>query len=240
MTKTIITLLSLLLILALVACSPAGDAGDIEGKAPEPASLLGSNSETALPVLTQLVVGTFKLEDSDLAVDAKEAAELLPLWKAYRSLSSSDSASSLELKALVTQIQEAMTSEQMQAIAQMKLTGADMAALAQERGIEMVQGGDRGDLSPEQIATMQALRSAGGGGERGGGERGGGIPGMGGGPGAPGGVPGTGGAGAGESPSADQVATLRAQRGGSAGLGISSVFFDALIELLEQKAGLAS
>jgi len=207
--RTIISL-SLLLILVLVACT--GTKGTQSDQA-ETSSPLNQDYENALPVLTQIVIGgTFELEGGKLAVDAAQATELLPLWKAFRGLTGSDSASSLELEALADQVQEAMTPEQIQAI-----------------------GGGRADLSPEQIATMQAQRSAGGGGGHGGG-----IPGMGGRPGAPGGVPSVGGAGAGEAPSPDQVATLRAERGGSAGAGISPVFFDALIELLEQKAGLAS
>jgi len=177
MTKTIITLLSLLLIVALVACNPAGDAGDVGGEPPESASLLGDDHENALPVLTQLLVGTFELENGDLAVDAAQAAKLLPLWKAYRSLSDSDSASSLELEAILDQIQETMTSERVRAIAEMQLTGEDMAALAEERGIEMARGGDRDDLSPEQIETMQAERSADG--SLPGSKRGSGIPGVG-------------------------------------------------------------
>jgi hypothetical protein len=227
--RTIISL-SLLLILALVACT--GTKGTQSNQA-ETSSPLNQDYENALPVLTQIMIGTFKLEGGELAVDTAQATELLPLWKAFRGLTGSDSASSLELEALADQVQEARAPEQIQAIASMQLTREDMVALAQERGIEMAQGGGRGDFSPEQIATMQAQRSASGGSGRG-------IPGMGGRPGAPGGVPSVGGAGAGEAPSADQIATLRAERGGSAGVGISPVFFDALIELLEQKVGLAS
>ncbi len=231
MKRTIISL-SLLFILALVACTGAKGTQSNQAATTSP---LNQDYENALPVLTQIMIGTFKLEGGELAVDAAQATELLPLWKAFRGLTGSDSASSLELEALVGQIQEAMTPEQIQAIVSMQLTGEDMVALAQERGIEMARGGGRGDLSPEEIAAMQAQRSA-----SGGGGHGSGIPGMGGRSGAPSGMPSAGGAGAGEAPSADQIATLRAERGGGAGVGISSVFFDALIELLEQKVGLAS
>ena len=225
--KRIIISLSLLLILALAACSGTNEA---QGNQVETISVLSQNYENALPVLTQIMIGTFKLEEGELAVDAAQAAELLPLWKALRGLTSSDSASSLEVEALIKQVQEVMTPEQIEAIALMQLTREDMVGLAQEKNIEIARGGGRGDLSPEQIATMQAQRSASG--STG---RGGGIPGMGRRPGAPGGLPSAGNAGGGEPPSPDQIATVRAQRGGSAGLGISPAFFDALIELLEQK-----
>jgi len=219
MTKMIITLLSLLIVVALVACSPASGAGDVGGKVPESASLLDNDYENALPVLTQLLVGTFGLENGDLAVEAAQAAELLPLWKAYRSLSDSDSASSLELEAILDQIQGAMTTEQVRAIAEMQLTGAAMIALAEERGIEMAQGGNRNDLSPEQIETMQAQRSADGS-----------VPGSKGGSGIPGAGDTTG-----TELSADEIATRQAQREGSGSTGVSPMFFDTLIDLLESK-----
>ena len=232
MRKTMIILSSLLLIAALTACSSVAgvlNKNDDNQSAVQDSSPFKANYEGALPPQTQLVIGTLKLENTDVAVDAEQAAELLPLWKAYRSLSGSDSASSLELEALVDQIQETMTPEQVQAIAEMQLTGADMLALAQEQGIEMAQEG-RGDLSPEQIETMRAQRSAGATG------RGGGAPGMGGRPGGSGGMPGVGHPGGGQAPSADQIATLRAQRGGSGGVGVNPMLFDALIKLLESKA----
>ena len=227
MRKTMIILSSLLLIAALTACSSVAgvlNKNDDNQSAAQDSSPFKANYEGALPAQTQLLIGTFKLENTDIAVDAEQATELLPLWKAYRSLSGSDSASSLELEALVDQIQETMTPEQVQATAEMHLTGADMLALAQERGIEMAQG-RWGDLSPEQRETMQAQRQAGGSG----------VPGMGR-PGGAGGVPGIRPGAGGQAPSQEQIATLRAQRGGSDAVGVNPMLFDALIKLLESKA----
>ena len=227
MRKTMIILSSLLLIASLTACSSVAgvlNKNDDNQSAAQDSSPLKANYEGALPAQTQLVIGTLKLENTDVAVDAEQAAELLPLWRAYRSLSGSDSASSLELEALVDQIEESMTQEQIQTIAEMKLTREDMVAVAQEQGIEMAQGG-WGDLSPEQRETMQAQRQAGGGG----------VPGMGR-PGGAGGVPGIRPSAGGQAPSADQIATLQAQRGGSGAVGVNPMLFDALIKLLESKA----
>ena len=234
MKKTLIILLSLLLGGSLLACASITGAlnkNNDSASATADSSPLRVNYEGALPSQTQLLVGTFKLEGNDQAVGAEQAAELLVLWKAYRSLNGSDSASSLEVEALVEQIQETMTTEQIEAIAAMRLTGEDMMALMQERGMQMAQGGNRGNLSADQIATMQAQRAA----------RGGGVPGMGGGPG--GGVPG-GGFGGGGMPapggqqqfSTEQLATLQAQRGSAGGASINSALLDALIALLASKA----
>lgn len=224
------------LVLALVsmsvaACVPKG----APAASPEGASLspFNENYENALPELTQLMIGTLKLEETDNAVDAALAAELLPLWKAYRTLGQSDTASEIETDALFEQILETMSGEQLNAIAAMELTGQDMASVMQAQGLGGGAQGRFGDMSPEQIATMQAQRAAGGG-QRGGG---GGFPGGGGPPG--GGFPGGGmggGMGGGQSPNPEQIATLRAQRGGTGGFAMQGPLFDALVKFLESKA----
>ena len=52
------------------------------------------------------------MEGRDLAVDASQAAALRPLWMAYAHLSQSDAASSVELEALVAQIEETLSDAQ--------------------------------------------------------------------------------------------------------------------------------
>lgn len=115
-TTILLALLTLLLVLSLTSCSATNGAQSSEAEVTGP---LTEDYDDAPPIITQLVVGTIRLGNGDLAVDAAQAAELLPLWKAYRGLSASDSSSSLELEALVEQIQETMTTEQIEAIAQM-------------------------------------------------------------------------------------------------------------------------
>jgi len=82
------------------------------------------------------VAGTFRLESTEQAVTAEQAKELLPLWKAYRSLSGSSSSSTVELQALVKQIQGTMAEEQVTAIAAMGLTAEDLNTVAQEQGVD--------------------------------------------------------------------------------------------------------
>ena len=85
-----------------------------------------------LPTATQLALGSLKLEDTEYAITAKQATELLPMWQVYKELINSDTAAQAEIDALTEQIQETMTSEQMQAISDMQLTQQDMLTAMQE------------------------------------------------------------------------------------------------------------
>ena len=180
MKKTTLTILTIL-ILTLTACG--GASNNPQAGPADPAS----SSENTLPLSTQLLIGSFKLEDTDLAVTAEQANELIPLWQVLQSISSSDTAAQEEMDALVEQIQETMTAEQVQAIEAMNLTSQDMFTIMQEQGLGGggPQAGSNGDLpaapagggdfggggpgggggqglSPDQIATAQARREANG------------------------------------------------------------------------------
>ncbi len=208
----------------------AGASEDAAGNTSDIETSLNSDYENALPVPMQLVFGTFNLEDTDLAVDPNQAAQLLPLWKAARSLGSSDTAAAEEVGAVYNQIQETMTPEQIAAITAMQLRREDMFEVVQELGLSF--GGGGGDFTPEMQATAQAAR-----------ESGQGFPGFGGGPGGGGGLrgfgggPGSGAGGAGLSP--EQRETAIAERGGlrGAGSGVNPAFIEAVITLLEGKSG---
>lgn len=174
MKKNITKISFLVLLPGLVACgsvAKANTASQTNG------SLLSTDYDNALSVPMQLAIGTFKLDSTQNKVDAKMANDLLPLWKAVRSLSSSDTAAPQELSAVFTQIQETMTPEQIAAISAMHLTRADTAQIAQEMGLNL-GGGGSGNFTPEQRATAQAGRQSGQG-FPGGGFPGGGFPGGG-------------------------------------------------------------
>jgi len=79
-----------------------------------------------MPIATQLALGSIKLDDTEYAITAEQATELLPMWQVYEELLSSDTAAQEEIDALTEQIQETMTAEQMQAITDMQLTQQDM------------------------------------------------------------------------------------------------------------------
>ncbi|MFC2054663.1 hypothetical protein ACFLV7_10295 [Chloroflexota bacterium] len=198
--------------------SQAGTSEDAAGDTSDIAVSLNSDYENALRVPMQLAVGTLMLEDTELTVDSVQAAQLLPLWKAARSLGSSDTAAAEEVGAVYNQIQETMTPEQIAALAAMQLRREDMFEVVQELGVSF--GGGGGDFTPEMQATAQAARASGQGF-----------------PGGFGGRPGGGAGGAGLSP--EQRETAIAERGGprGAGSGVNPAFIEAIITLLEGKSG---
>ena len=243
------TIASLIIVLALSACGGSADvttnaeennesspveslSNDASSKA-ESSPGIGEDFQDALPISAQLGFGTLLLEDSEYAVDPLQAAELLPLWKAARSLNQSETVAEAELEAVFNQIQDTMTSAQIAAISNMQLTGEEMAQLMEDLGLSFgFGGGGFGNLTPEQQATAQAAR------ESGEGSPGGGVPGSGFlGGGNRSGQGGLTGADGGQI-SPEQQATMEARRAerGNIGARFALVFVDTLIVLLEERA----
>ena len=125
--------------------------------------------------MTTLLAGTLKLEDTDQAVTAEQAPELLALWKAYSTLSADDTTTGAELTALVTQIGDTMTGEQTAAIDAMHLTSEDVAALMQAQGLQ-IGGGGAAPAADASAAGSGGAMPSGAGLE--GGAPSGGMPGM--------------------------------------------------------------
>lgn len=180
-----------------------------------------------MPQAMTLALVTFKLEETAYPVDAEQAAEMLVLWKAARSLSENDTTAEQELDAVVNQIQDVFSSNQQAQIEQMDLSFQDMQAVAEQMGIEFGFGGRFDDLTPEQQATIEAARESG---QFPRGGPGGDFPG-----GGQGGGPGGGPGGAGLSP--EQRETAIAERGGFQGvnLGLPTPILEAVIAFLETK-----
>ena len=203
------------LTLILVAC------GGSNGAEISAVTVLNEDYPDALSVQTQLTLGTLKLEESDHAVDAEQAAELLTLWQAIRSLSSSPITAEGEIDAIFNQILETMSSEQLEAIAAMELTQEGVLELTQElglaRGGELTTDGDPRGTAPDGM-----------------------VPGSGGGPGGGmGGGPGSGGIGElGGDLNPEQIATLQAERAEKQSLGDRSTMFliNPLILMLEERS----
>jgi len=68
-----------------------------------------ATASTTLSLEGQLLVGTFKLENTTLAISSKQASTLLPLWETLESLASSNTAASQEVDAVVSQIESTMS-----------------------------------------------------------------------------------------------------------------------------------
>jgi hypothetical protein len=224
MKKPVFIIVSLLLVFSLAACSSSAQSasasqngsGGAQGSAPR-----------ELPLALKLALGTFKLDGTNYAVDSQEAQQLLPLWKAALALSQSDTTAAEEMTALVNQIQNTMTPDQIKAIDAMGLTFQDMRTIAQEQGINLGgSGGGFGNLSPEARSTLEASRGSG---QSPQGGFGGGFPG--------GGFPG-GGPGGGGNFNRQALGTASAANGGGASgvsLGVSPALLNALISFLEAK-----
>jgi hypothetical protein len=224
MKKALLIYILLISTMMLSACG--GNAASASGTSTE--TQLDPNARE-LPLSTKLAIGTLKLEGTEFAVASDQAAELLPLWQVLNNLSSSDSAAPEETTAISEQIQETMTVEQLAAIEAMSLTGEDIFATMQELGLAN---------APQVNAsgTPQA-----GGNFRGGQGPEGGFP--------PDDAPQGGGAGGGAGPgggfgsgdvSPEQIATAQARRaegGGGFGNRMLTPLLEAVIELLESKAG---
>jgi hypothetical protein len=220
-----VVIIGLLMVFILAACGSDGAQESVSQGSEETTDreVVGTPSlergALGLQDNVQLMVGNFLLEGTEDEVTAEQASELVVLWKAFRTLSSSDNVAVDELEALVNQIQDTMTFSQLERIEEMEIAQADMFSIAQELGI-----------APEDISGFG--RGEGGGeGFPGGGFPEGGFPGGGQGPGGQG----PGGFGGDIDPEA--IATARSERGGGPGLGgrFNNFLLDPLIELLESK-----
>ncbi|MCA9925648.1 MAG: hypothetical protein KC421_24925 [Anaerolineales bacterium] len=81
-----------------------------------------SGSSTELSAQAALAAGTIQLESTDLAVTEAQAKDLLQLWQALQALSNNDTTASVELDAVVSEIEAAMTNAQIETIANMSLS----------------------------------------------------------------------------------------------------------------------
>jgi hypothetical protein len=173
-----------------------------------------------LPLASKLAVGTIKLEGTKQAVDAKQAAELLPLWQVMKDLETSDTAAQEEKDALAQQIQETMTAAQLQAIDGMQLTMRDVMAASGNSGFAG-NGGQFAANTGSSTSGSQNNNRRNGGGFPGGGE---------------GRIPGGGGFGGGGF-SPEQIATAQARRaaGTSGGEIVPTALIDAVVTLLQSK-----
>ncbi len=222
------------------AVQPTASAADSQ---PAGSATLGENYKDALPIVAQLTLGSLKLDTGDsstgsgqdLSIDAVEAGKLLPLWQAYQSLGNSDNTAEAELSALVSQIQDTMRPEQVQAIAAMQLTADDIGEVLQAQGPGAFGGGFEG-----RNGATAGGGTAGAGGFAGPppGEFPGGGPGGGGPGGVPGGgVPGGGFANASPEERATAIAERMAQDGGQAATFMTRGLLNQLITSLRIKTG---
>jgi hypothetical protein len=230
MYRKALPIILLVCLLLLAACS-TGASSDSTSAASTP------GYETSPEM--KLLIGTLKLDGTDQEVGAAQAEELLPLWQMLKSLASSDTTAQEELEAVVKQIQDTMTSDQMTAINAMNLTPQDMFTAMQDLGLSM------GASTPDSSSGQQGNLPAGG--FPSGGSAPSGATGPAGGAGGPpsGGVqPSQGGGGdmggfsGGMDPNAvgGPNSTPQASGAGGAQMRLPTQLLDALIEYLQKQA----
>lgn len=135
MKRSTLFMLALTVAGTLVACGTTGSNAGNDVQAPSKTSeriRLGDDYNGALSIQSQLAVGTLMLEGSELAVDETQAADLLTLWRALSSLSNSDTTAPMEIEAVLNQIQDTMTTEQVYAIAEMRLTDERLTTMLED------------------------------------------------------------------------------------------------------------
>ena len=202
----VITIIGLTVLSACAAAAPASG------------STSAANTNTAQSADSdKLVIGTIMLEKTDQKVDAAQAAELLPLWKAVKSLSTSDTASDAEVSALYSQIQSAMSAEQLKTINASDYSNTDVEQLLSSLGIGSASQDSNSSNSSRSSTAGQGGMPAGG---AGGPPDGGGMP--------AGGFP----AGAASSASAS---TQNSSGASLPSMSSTSQYLDALIAMLKTK-----
>ena len=169
--KAVVLGVLVLIIAGLAACGSSGDDGVTASGGTAPATAAGANTAAAvvtlndgyadaLPVSSQLAIGTLMLEETEDAVTVEQAGELLPNWQMLEALQSSGTAARSRAGRCSRQIQGVMTNEQLAAIKEMQLTSDSMMELVQEQGLRVggAAAGARGFQPPAGVN----MRGAGG------------------------------------------------------------------------------
>ena len=158
----------MVVVLMASACAP------ITSSSTEPTSVAGAYLNTeyddAANLRSQLAFGIIKLADTSVPVNQEQALELIPLWQGIIALSGDSTTASEELIAIQDQITQTLTIEQLNAIAEMQITNADLDSFYAEFGIVLptpipgvtkVPGSGSGKTEEEK-ATAQATAAASG------------------------------------------------------------------------------
>ncbi|MBN1486326.1 MAG: hypothetical protein JW981_01715 [Anaerolineae bacterium] len=129
---------------------------DTDGTAVDSGTLttvLRDDYTDALSARNQLALGSLRLEGSADAITVEQAQELKLYWQALLALTTDSTAASEETTALQNQIMDEMMAAQLEAIAAMQLTNADLNEFYVEQGIELT--------TPEPGVTPQAGKNSG-------------------------------------------------------------------------------
>lgn len=152
-----------LLIILLTACSA------LPTSVTALPSQTSASSSSTITLQDKLGIGIIKLEDTTHALTAEQASDLLPLWKAIKSLSDDSTTASAEMIALYDQVQEGLTSEQVAEIDQLVVDQTVMSEMVQQYGTQTAKT-DGEDTSSSSSQGGGMMPPDGGGAPMGGGE----------------------------------------------------------------------
>ena len=151
----------------LAACAPAA-----ETTPAAPTSIAGEylsiEYADAANLRSQLAFGIMKLDATPNAVTSEQAKTLIPFWQAVIALSGDSTTASEELTAVQDQIVATLTAQQLQSIAAMQITNADLSAFYAEYGVVLptpIPGvtkipGSGSGKTEEEKAAAQATAAA--------------------------------------------------------------------------------
>lgn len=120
-----------IILLIMTGCSVNSNSSTVSQAVAGTTTTTGNTAEV-IPELSQLIVGTFKLEDTENAIQPQQATELLFLWQGYKELTGRDSAADEEKEAILRQVKENMTAGQLSAINSMNLSQEDIRTVVME------------------------------------------------------------------------------------------------------------
>ncbi len=206
--------LTIIFILTLILSACAANTNN------EPIELTANENNLTEPAsrardidMLSLMIGTFKLDGTELAVTYDQANEMLPYWKLLKNMLSDGTAAQAEIDAVVEEINSIFTIDQLSIINDLEIESDNLKIIMDELGIQI---GGRGENSGSDAGSIAGEA------------RPGVIPGQGGGQGAGGGSLG------GEIElSPEQQATREASAEERSGFGITIVVNDAVIAYLE-------
>jgi hypothetical protein len=168
MTLKRLSFIALFALLIMNACVPTVTTDSA------PTSIAGEYLTTeytdATNLRNQLAFGIMQLDGTANAVKPEQAKDLIQFWQAIIALSGDTTSASEELTAVQDQIVTTLTPEQLQYIAAMQITNADLSAFYVENGVTLptpipgvtkVPGSGSGKTEEEKAAARATAEASG-------------------------------------------------------------------------------
>lgn len=162
-------LLVLVIGIFLSGCSSTSSSASIE-----PTSLasayLSDDYADATNIRSQLAYGTIKLANTANPITFEQAQSLIPLWQGIIALTGDTTTASEELTAIQDQITTTLTTAQLNSIAEMKITNAQLNSFYAEFGVVLptpipgvtkVPGSGSSKTEEEKAASRATAEAAG-------------------------------------------------------------------------------